>query len=61
MEEKKKERLTEKVLEAAAPENRLSCKKAFAIAAEMDCLPIDVGRVCNEHKIKMTGCQLGCF
>lgn len=60
MEEKMKEKLAERILEEA-PEKRLPCKKAFAIAAEFDCLPVDVGRLCNELKIKICGCQLGCF
>jgi hypothetical protein len=61
MEEKKKEKLTARVLEVAADEKKLSCKKAFAIAAEFDCLPAEIGKICNEQKIKIGGCQLGCF
>ncbi len=55
-----KEKLLKRVLEEA-PEKRLSCKKAFALAEEFECLPADVGKICDEEKIKIYGCQLGCF
>ena len=48
-------------IEKEACDSRLSCKDAFALAAEMNCLPADVGACCNELKIKIDGCQLGCF
>lgn len=60
MEEKMKDKLTERILEEA-PEKRLPCKKAFAIAAEIGCLPSDVGRLCDELQVKICSCQLGCF
>ncbi len=60
MEEKMKEKLAKRILEMAV-EKKLPCKKAFAIAAEFDCLPADVGRLCDELKIKIYGCQLGLF
>lgn len=60
MEEALKKELAERIL-AEAPEKRLPCKKAFAIAAEFDCLPVDVGRLCDELGVKICGCQLGCF
>ena len=55
-----KKNLAERILEVA-PEKRLSCKKAFALAAEFDCLPIEVGKLCDELEVKIYGCQLGCF
>jgi hypothetical protein len=60
MEETMKKKLAERILEVA-PEKRLSCKKAFALAAEFDCLPIEVGKLCDELEVKIYGCQLGCF
>ena len=60
MEKTAREKLVERVLEKA-PDKRLSCKSAFEIAAEFDCLPVDVGKLCNELKIKICGCQIGCF
>ncbi len=60
MEEKTKERVLERILEGN-PEKRLSCKKAFALATEFDCLPAEIGTICHEQKIKIYGCQLGCF
>jgi hypothetical protein len=39
----------------------LACAKAFKLAADAGVPPADVGRICNEEKIKIVGCQLGCF
>ncbi len=39
----------------------LPCKKAFSIASEVGVPIAEVGRICNEIKIKIVGCQLGCF
>jgi len=41
--------------------NRLSCEKAHELAKEMDISLQEIGRVCNELKIKIADCQLGCF
>ena len=60
MEDKMREKLAERILEEA-PEKKLSCKKAFALAEEFECLPVVVGRLADEMKIKIYGCQLGCF
>lgn len=60
MDETLKKKLGERILEEAA-EKRLSCPQALAIARELDCDPVHLGRLCDELKVKLYGCQLGCF
>ncbi|MBM4370287.1 MAG: hypothetical protein FJ098_01450 [Deltaproteobacteria bacterium] len=40
---------------------RLDCTKAFKIAVKHPVTLRDVGRICNEHEIRIAKCQLGCF
>ena len=56
--------LTEVVKRAAAERDgrlTLCCSDAFRIVAEHQATLADVGRICNENKIKIVQCQLGCF
>ncbi|MGI6142885.1 MAG: hypothetical protein ACOYEK_03330 [bacterium] len=46
---------------ALAPEKRLSCPLALALANRLGIAPIEVGRAANRLGIKIIGCQLGCF
>jgi hypothetical protein len=39
----------------------LPCLKAFKIAEEFKIPLEEIGKWCNEHKIKICKCQLGCF
>ena len=39
----------------------LTCSEAFELAERFGVAPFEVGRVCNSRRIKITGCQLGCF
>lgn len=48
-------------LQAAARENRLSCEQAHDLAKELNVSLKEIGVLCNELKIKITVCQLGCF
>jgi hypothetical protein len=41
--------------------NRLSCEKAHALAKELNISLQEIGALCNELKIKIAACQLGCF
>ncbi|MBT9172150.1 MAG: hypothetical protein DDT21_00531 [Syntrophomonadaceae bacterium] len=42
-------------------DGRLSCAAAFRLAAAHG-LPLrEIGQACNEAKIKISACQLGCF
>ena len=46
---------------SAARENRLSCEKAHALARELNVSLEEIGKACNEVKIKISNCRLGCF
>ena len=50
----------DKVKKAAA-DGRLTCPEARRIADEAGVAPKEVGQACNELKIKISGCALGCF
>jgi len=39
----------------------LPCAQAFKLAEEYDAALSVIGRVCNEQRIKIVHCQLGCF
>ena len=39
----------------------ISCSKAFEIADNNSIPTKEIGALCNKLKIKITGCQLGCF
>ena len=54
----------EKIVEAirtATVNNRLSCEKAHELARTLDTSLQEIGAICNEQKIKIAACQLGCF
>jgi peroxiredoxin family protein len=54
----------EKMIEAiqkASVNNRLSCEKAHELAKELNTSLQEIGALCNELKIKIAACQLGCF
>ena len=40
---------------------KLTCAQAFKLAKEFETENIEIGRICNQHKIKIHKCQLGCF
>lgn len=54
------ERLKEAV-RSAAVEGRLSCEQAHALGEELGVPLREIGTVCNELKIRIKDCQLGCF
>jgi len=39
----------------------LTCSQAFTIAREHGVEVGAIGRICNQEKIKIASCQLGCF
>lgn len=55
-----KEKLIQAVREAAT-EGNLSCTAARKIASEFSVPPKAVGDICDELKIKIKACELGCF
>ena len=56
--------LTKAVLERAQEldeRKRLTCAEAFELAQEFEVEVIEIGRICNQHNIRICKCQLGCF
>ncbi len=50
-----------KQVTAASEENRISCKVAMEIADKNGIPRKTMGELLNKLKIKIRGCQLGCF
>jgi len=60
----KAEELINAVLERAQETDgrkKLACTEAFELAQEFEVEVIEIGRICNQHKIRIRKCQLGCF
>jgi len=60
----KSEELIKAVLERAQEIDgikKLACAEAFKLAQEFQVETIEIGRICNQQKIKICKCQLGCF
>jgi hypothetical protein len=55
-----KERIIEAV-RTASVDHRLSCERAHELARELGVPLGEIGIACNELRIKITACQLGCF
>lgn len=55
-----KNELLQKIRENLA-DGKLPCDRAYQISAENDVKLWEIGKICDEEKIKITGCQLGCF
>jgi len=56
--------LLQDILSRAGEENgrkTLSCRDAFLIAGKHQVDILSIGRICNEQRIKICRCQLGCF
>lgn len=39
----------------------LTCAAAFKLAREFEAQIAEIGRICNQHNVKICKCQLGCF
>jgi len=50
-----------KAIRNAAVDNRLSCGKARTLAKELNVAARELGALCNELKIRISACELGCF
>ncbi len=48
-------------VQAAAGEGRLTCAQARKLADELGVSPARVGAACDQLKIKIKACELGCF
>lgn len=63
----KAEELINAVLESASGgqeidgRKKLACTEAFELAQEFGVEVIEIGRICNQHNIRIRKCQLGCF
>jgi len=58
------ERLTDAVMERAVDvddKKKLSCSQAFELAKELNAAVVEIGRICNQHDVRICQCQLGCF
>ena len=51
----------EKIFKDAGIEKEITCPQAFALAKKHKIAKPDISEYCNSHKIKIRGCQLGCF
>jgi hypothetical protein len=40
---------------------RLPCVEAFRLAEQFGVEKLEIGRICNAQKIRISNCQLGCF
>lgn len=49
------------MIEKNAKDGKINCKVALGIAESLDISPAIVGKTADEMKIKIKGCQLGCF
>lgn len=52
--------IIEKIKELA-PQGRISCADARQLAEKLNLESAQVGKACDEAKIKVCGCELGCF
>ena len=48
-------------IRAEVVDNRLSCEKAHVLSRELNLPLAEIGALCNELKIRISQCQLGCF
>lgn len=39
----------------------LTCAEALSVAADLDVDAAQIGRICDQQKIRICSCQLGCF
>ena len=60
----KNEKLVNEVLKASHEKDGrlyIGCAEIFKIAEQFHLKPIKIGKICNEKKIKIINCQIGCF
>lgn len=51
----------EEAIRKAAPDDRINCAAALALARKFSVSPGLVGDIANRLAIKISKCQLGCF
>jgi LAO/AO transport system kinase len=55
-----KEKIMQKV-KSLSKDGKISCKQSLKLAEEEGISSRDLGELLNELKVKVMGCQLGCF
>ncbi len=50
-----------KAVRSASVNDRLDCEKAHTLAKDLNIPLREIGMLCDELKIKIAACQLGCF
>ncbi|OPY70911.1 MAG: hypothetical protein A4E57_00227 [Syntrophorhabdaceae bacterium PtaU1.Bin034] len=55
-----REQIIERI-KSESKNGKLSCPRALAMARELGISPKELGDLLNELRIKIAGCQLGCF
>ncbi len=55
------EQLTEAIKNKVTEDNKMACKDAMQIANDLNISPAAVGKELDRMKVKIKGCQLGCF
>ncbi len=55
------QRKLEEVVKEKAKGGKLPCAMCFKIAEDFGISKKELGRILNEMKVKISGCQLGCF
>ena len=56
--------LIDAVIEAATDvdgRKRLPCVEVFRLAEQFGVEKLEIGRICDAQKIRISNCQLGCF
>jgi hypothetical protein len=48
-------------IRAVSTAGRLTCEQAHDLSSDLDVPLSEIGAVCDELKIKIAACQLGCF
>jgi hypothetical protein len=56
-----REKIIVEAIRRASVNNRLTCEKAHSLARELKVPLKEIGSLCNDLKIKIAACQLGCF
>lgn len=49
------------LIQAKVKDGRVACKAMLELAEQTQAPSKQIGQLCNEMKIRITGCQLGCF
>ena len=50
-----------RAIHSQAIDEKVSCRAMLELASAIDMSPKEIGELCNEMKIRISNCQLGCF